>query len=595
MNHVERDAQHMAQSKAGAVAPDTAGWNFFAADSGLQDILALYLAEDLYAHLVPHLSRLGELCAGRLDRAAHLADRHPPVLHHRDRFGNDEQWIEYHPAYRELEHAAFGEFGIHALSHRGGILGWPEPLPVVAKHAFTYLFNQTEFGLGCPINVTDSGAHCLRLFGDDAVKERFLDRMLSTDVDELWQGAQFMTEKEGGSDVGSATTRAMFDGEHWRIYGDKWFCSNADGKAVLLLARPEGAPDGTRGLGMFVMPRFLDDGSPNAYRIIRLKDKLGTRSMASGEVKLEGAIAYPLGELENGMKQMLEMVNWSRLSNGVKSAALMRRAVHDATAAMRGRRVFGTLLSEKPLAKRQMLKIALPAEQSLSLSFYTADALDKAEGYGGQAASQTARAILRLATPVLKLRATRDGRKVTGDAMEMRGGIGYVEEWINPRLVRDAHLGSIWEGSSNVVAIDAVVRAVGKHACQEPFVADLDAKLAEAPDLPQSYRNQLREMLNRAGAELAAVAADSTGEAAMRQVTTLFYHTTTAVLLAWEGAMIHAARGDARRLLWSKLVVDHHLSPSDPFAIPRDEAENSVADLLLSDAPVSMSAVERLL
>ena len=273
----------------------------------------------------------------------------------------------------------------------------------------------------------------------------------------------------------------------------------------------------------------------------------------------------------------------------------MRRAVHDATAAIRGRRVFGTLLSEKPLARRQMLKIALPAEQSLSLSFYTADALDKAEGYGGQVASQTAKAILRLATPVLKFRATRDGRKVTGDALEMRGGIGYVEEWVNPRLVRDAHLGSIWEGASNVVAIDAVARAVGKHACQEPFVADLDAKLAEAPDLPRAYRNRLREMLNRAGAKLAAVAADTAGEAAMRQVTTLFYHTATAALLAWEGAMIHAARGDARRLLWSKLTVDHHLSPSDPFKIPCDEAENSLADLLLSDAPVSMSAAEQLL
>ena len=595
MNHVSQNSAVASETKAGHVAPDTTGWNFFEADRGLQDLLSLYLPEDMRLHIEPYLSRLGELCAGRLDRAAHLADRHPPVLHHRDRFGNDEQWIEYHPAYRELEQAAFGDFGIHALSHRGDVIGWPGPLPVVAKHAFTYLFNQTEFGLGCPINVTDSGAHCVRLFGDDALKDRFLDKMLSQDLNELWQAAQFMTEKEGGSDVGSATTRAEFDGEHWRIYGDKWFCSNADGRAVLLLARPEGAPGGTRGLGMFVMPRFLDDGSPNNYRIIRLKDKLGTRSMASGEVKLEGALAYPLGELENGMKQMLEMVNWSRLSNGVKSSALMRRAVHDATAAMHGRKVFGSALSEKPLAKRQMLKIALPAEQSLSLWFYTADALDKSEGYGDQAANQTAKAILRLATPVLKFRATRDGRKVTGDALEMRGGIGYVEEWVNPRLLRDAHLGSIWEGASNVVAIDIVARAVGKHACQEPFVADLDARLAESSELPEVYRENLRQLLQKAAENLGKVASDAASEVAMRQVSTTFYHAVTAALLAWEGARIHAVRGDARRVLWSKLVVDHHLSPQDPFSISGGDRENEIADFLLGHDAVSMDQVAKLL
>ena len=595
MNHVSQNSAVASETKAGHVAPDTTGWNFFEADRGLQDLLSLYLPEDMRLHIEPYLSRLGELCAGRLDRAAHLADRHPPVLHHRDRFGNDEQWIEYHPAYRELEQAAFGDFGIHALSHRGDVIGWPGPLPVVAKHAFTYLFNQTEFGLGCPINVTDSGAHCVRLFGDDALKDRFLDKMLSQDLNELWQAAQFMTEKEGGSDVGSATTRAEFDGEHWRIYGDKWFCSNADGRAVLLLARPEGAPGGTRGLGMFVMPRFLDDGSPNNYRIIRLKDKLGTRSMASGEVKLEGALAYPLGELENGMKQMLEMVNWSRLSNGVKSSALMRRAVHDATAAMHGRKVFGSALSEKPLAKRQMLKIALPAEQSLSLWFYAADAMDKSEGYGDQAANQTAKAILRLATPVLKFRATRDGRKVTGDALEMRGGIGYVEEWVNPRLLRDAHLGSIWEGASNVVAIDIVARAVGKHACQEPFVADLDARLAGSSELPEVYRENLRQLLQKAAENLGKVASDAASEVAMRQVSTTFYHAVTAALLAWEGARIHAVRGDARRVLWSKLVVDHHLSPQDPFSISGGDRENEIADFLLGHDAVSMDQLAKLL
>ena len=343
---------------ASAIAPDTRGMNFFRADASLQDLLAIYLADDLRAHLEPHLNRLGELAAGELDECAALADKHPPQLHHRDRFGRDHQWIEYHPAYRRLEAVAYGEFGIHAMSHRP-ILGWPTALPAVAKHAFTLLFNEAEFGLGCPINVTDSAAHLIRLYGDDAIKTRFLPRMLSQNMTELWQGAQFMTEKTGGSDVGGITTTAVKNADGWRIHGEKWFCSNADADVATLLARPEGAQSGSRGLALFVMPRLLADGTPNHYRIVRLKDKLGTRSMASGEINLEGALAYPLGHLDAGLKQMAEMINWSRLSNGIKSAALMRRAVHDAWQVYRYRQVFGARLLDLPLAQRQLLKLSV--------------------------------------------------------------------------------------------------------------------------------------------------------------------------------------------------------------------------------------------
>jgi alkylation response protein AidB-like acyl-CoA dehydrogenase len=254
--------------------------------------MRVYLSPALAQHIEPHLDRLGALAGGRLDECARLADRHVPVLHQRDRFGNDRQWIEYHPAYRELERAAYGEFGIHAMSHRKGILGWAETYPAVAKHAFTFLFNQTEFGMGCPINVTDGAARLLSRFGDEALKVKYLDGLTQTDMAKLTQGGQFMTEKEGGSDVGKLTTIAVQEGDHWRLFGEKWFCSNADAEVVMLLARPEGAVGGTRGVGLFLMPRRLDDGSQNHYRIVRLKDKLGTRSMASGPIKLEGALAY---------------------------------------------------------------------------------------------------------------------------------------------------------------------------------------------------------------------------------------------------------------------------------------------------------------
>ena len=567
------------------VAPDTTGLNFYRADPSLSDLLHLYLSPALMAHVEPHLDRLGARAGDELDGWARVADRHVPVLHQRDRFGRDEQWIEYHPAYHELERAAYGDFGIHAMSHRPGILGWPAPYPAVAKHAFTYLFNQAEFGLGCPINVTDGAAMLLSRFGDAALRAKYLDGLTQTDMARLTQGAQFMTEKEGGSDVGTLTTRAVREGDHWRLHGEKWFCSNADAAVAMLLARPEGAPAGTRGVGLFLMPRRLDDGTPNRYRIVRLKDKLGTRSMASGEVVLEGALAYAVGPLDRGFVQMAEMVNWSRLSNGVKSTAIMRRALHDALTVAHGRVAFGRRIVEHPLARRQLLKMLLPLEQALSVCFATADALDRAEHDGDKHAA----ALVRVLTPVLKLRATRDARKVCGDAMEMRGGTGYVEEFVTPRLLRDAHLGSIWEGTTSIVALDAVTRAVRRHSAEAALASELHARLDEAKALPDAYADRLRALVDRAIAFARAVAGDPARESDARRATSGLYHAASAVLLASEGARTHERRGDARRVVLSRLVVDHRLSARDPLAADAGPLETQAAALLLDDQAVPLA------
>jgi acyl-CoA dehydrogenase len=575
---------------ANLIAPDTSGMNFYRADPALKDLLRIHLPEKLFRHIEPHLDRLGELAGGRLDECARMADKHVPVLHQRDRFGRDVQWIEYHPAYRELERTAFGEFGIHAMSHRKGILGWPQTFPVVAKHAFTFLFNQAEFGMGCPINVTDGAAKLLSNYGDDALKKKYLDGLIQTDMSRLTQGGQFMTEKEGGSDVGTLATTAVPEGDHWRLTGEKWFCSNADAEIVMLLARPQGAAAGTSGVGLFLMPRWLDDGSPNHYRIVRLKDKLGTRSMASGEIKLEGAIAYAVGKLDRGFVQMAEMVNSSRLSNGVKSTALMRRAHHDAMAVARGRVVFGSRIVDLPLARRQLMKIMLATEQGLSMSFLTADALDRAE-----AGSQDAAALLRILTPTLKFRATRDARKVCGDAMEMRGGVGYIEEFATARLLRDSHLGSIWEGTGNIVALDALKRAVGRHGAEAALAADLHARLDDCASVPPAWRDRLRDLTDRAIDLAREVAGRADSEVEARRATSVLYHVASAVALAWEGSRIHAMRGDARRLLMSRLVVDHRLAATDPFRLTSDGKERVIASHLLGDRAVSMAEVGELL
>jgi acyl-CoA dehydrogenase len=590
MQPLKHDRTENSADRPGLLAPDTSGMNFYRADPALTDLLRIHLPDALFRHIEPHLDRLGMLAGGHLDECARLADRHVPVLHQRDRFGRDAQWIEYHPAYRELERAAFGEFGIHAMSLRKGILGWPEKYPVVAKHAFTFLFNQAEFGLGCPINVTDGCGKLLANFGSEALKARYLDGLTQTDMSKLTQGGQFMTEKEGGSDVGTLTTTAVQEGDHWRLSGEKWFCSNADAEVVMLLARPQGAVGGTRGVGLFLMPRKLDDGSPNHYRIVRLKDKLGTRSMASGEIKLEGAIAYAVGRLDRGFVQMAEMVNSSRLSNGVKSTALMRRAHHDAMTVAANRMVFGSRIIDLPLARRQLMKIMLATEQALSMSFLTADALDRAE-----AGSQDAAALLRILTPTLKFRATRDARKVCGDALEMRGGIGYIEEFATSRLLRDAHLGSIWEGTGNIVAIDALQRAVGRHGAEAALAADLHARLDDSAKVPSAWRDRLRELTDRAIGFAREVARRGEHEAEARRATSLLYHVASSVALAWEAGRIHDMRGDARRLLLSRMVIDHRLSAGDPFRLGENATQQAITDLLLGDRAAGMAEVGDLL
>ncbi len=587
----EQSRNRLANSdpRSALLAPDTSGMNFYRADPALSDLLRIHLPDALFRHIEPYLDRLGGLAGGYLDECARLADRHVPVLHQRDRFGRDVQWIEYHPAYRELERAAFGEFGIHAMSLRKGIMGWPDKYPVAAKHAFTFLFNQAEFGLGCPINVTDGCAKLLANFGSEALKQKYLDGLTQTDMNKLTQGGQFMTEKEGGSDVGSLTTTAVEEGDHWRLHGEKWFCSNADAKVVMLLARPEGAGPGTRGVGLFLMPRTLDDGSPNAYRIVRLKDKLGTRSMASGEIKLEGATAYAIGKLDRGFVQMAEMVNSSRLSNGVKSTALMRRAYHDAMTVAKSRVVFGSRIIDLPLARRQLMKIMLATEQALSMSFLTADALDRAE-----AGSQDAALLLRILTPTLKFRATRDARKVCGDAMEMRGGIGYIEEFATARLLRDAHLGSIWEGTGNIVAIDALARAIGRHGADSALAADLHARLDDSAGIPNTFRDRLRRLADSAIEFARKVAGQRENETEARRATSLLYHAASAVALAWEAGRIHEMRGDARRLLLSRLVIDHRLASADPFRLADAGAQRAITDALLDERALGMAEAAEL-
>lgn len=551
----------------GGAIPDSRGINLYRADPDAATLFAHYLPHTLFRHLEPTFDYLGAVAGGRLDQLAGIADHNPPTLSVRRRTGEDCNVVEKHPAYIEMERLAFSKLGLAALSHRG-VLGWPEAMPPAAKYALTYLFVQAEFGLMCPVSMTDSLTRTLKRYGDPNLVARFIERLTTLDFDELMQGSMFMTEQGAGSDVSAIATRAVSqpDGT-WKLTGDKWFCSNADADLAMVLARSEDVA-GIKAISLFLLPKVKSNGRPNDYRILRLKDKLGTRSMASGEIRLDGAEAYLVGERGRGFNQMADMVNNSRLSNGVRAAALMRRAVTEALFVSRRRQAFGRRLIELPLMRRQLAKMLVWTEQARTMMFLTADALDRANQNDVVGAK-----LARILTPLIKFRACRDARKVTGDAMEVRGGCGYIEEWPDARLLRDAHLGSIWEGTSNIVALD-VSRAISRDDAL-PALRTLNDTLLYDASLNRHTHAVFVKTLNRT-CEFAADVAAKKSEGLARQSASALYHITSAIGLAREATACRTPH----RLALARMVLTHRLLPRDPLG---GDGEVGDIDHILAD------------
>ncbi|SAL82867.1 acyl-CoA dehydrogenase domain-containing protein [Caballeronia arvi] len=564
------------QEPATSNIPDSRGINFFTSDPSFGPLLRSFLGETTYYAIKDRLVDLGERASDELDVWATNADHNPPVLIQRTRRGEALQRIEKHPDYVALERVAYSELGLASMSHRSDA---PPPL---VKYALTFLFVQAEFGLCCPVSMTDSLTRTLRKFGSRELVDRYLPMLASQDFDTLFQGAMFMTEQAAGSDTGRTVTRATRSvdangKEIWKLTGDKWFCSNADADLAMVLARPDDAPEGIKGLALFLLPKVLEDGTRNAYHIVRLKDKLGSRSMASGEIVLEGAEAYLIGEVGRGFHQMADMINMSRLSNGVRAAGLMRRALTEALHVARNRSAFGRKLIEMPLMQRQLMKMMLPAEQARSMFMQIATLLPKADRGEALAAR-----CVRILTPLVKFRACRDARKATGDAMEVRGGVGYIEEWADPRLVRDSHLGSIWEGTSNIVALD-VARATRREGALESLGQYLNAQLDDAA-LPQESLELLRDVFRRASAALDSVAECGRDES-VREAASAVYNATTAIFMATEAARVG---NDFRRLALAHLIVKHKLIPRDPLSPANVSADADVLRKLVDEAPMTL-------
>ncbi len=373
---------------------------------------------------------MGELAVRVVAPLAATADRNSPWL-----VGNR---VEYHPSYREMEAIAYGS-GMVSMKYES-------QMGHLVSFALGYLFAMAEMGLYCPVCMTDGVARVITRHGTAEQAARVVPHMGSSDAAQRWTGAMFVTEKAGGSDVGANETIAR----NGRLTGLKWFCSNADANAVLITARPEGASAGTKGLRTFLLL------SREGVQIERLKDKLGVRSMPTGEVRLTDAPAEEVG----GFSAMLEMMNLSRLYNAVASVAVIGRAIHEARYYIERRIAFGRPVIEHPLAAETLFDLEAEHLAALLLTFETVDALQRADNGDAEAAL-----LLRTLIPIVKAVTGKLAVPCVSEAMELIGGNAYIEESPLPRMLRDAQVLPIWEGTTNIMVLDAlrVARKEGGH------------------------------------------------------------------------------------------------------------------------------------
>jgi len=375
--------------------------------------------------------------------------------------------------------------------------------------------------------MTDGAAHLINRYATPELKERFLPRLGATDMKRVFTGAMFLTEKQGGSDVGQITTVAKggagVPGEKVQLFGDKWFCSNVDADVVMILARPEGAPTGTRGLGLFLLPRHLEDGTRNTYRVNRIKEKLGERSFPSGEVTLDGATAYLLGGPGQGFLQMAEMLNVSRLYNAVASIGVMRRSVTEAIAWAETRVAFGKNVIDHPLMAETLMDMACEQRLAMNWAFRGVELMDKLET--GRA-SDVERRTLRMLTPLLKYVLGKLAVSLASEGVEALGGNGYIEDWPMARVLRDAQVLPIWEGTTNILVLDTF-RAMKKESGHEVLFAEIDRGIEASP---AELREQLGELLDELKVALVELSGDAAGEHAWRDWTdraSLLWNVTT--------------------------------------------------------------------
>ncbi len=468
--------------------------NFYTGNRVFQNMLRFFMGDDAFAAIQPQLEAFGSVCASVIDPAATENDRignHPQLIRWND-LGQRTEEIHFHPSYHVAGRAAI-ESGILALQ--------AQPGHALQQAALFFLLSHCgEMGHACPIACTSGLIRALQNKGDDPLRRRYLPGLLSSDYDRRLVGAQFITEIQGGSDVGANACMAVpVDGEPgvWRISGEKWFCSVANADLFLVSARPENAADGTRGLGAFVVPRRLPDGSLNGFRIRRLKDKFGTRTLATGEIDFEQAIGYQLGAIDEGFKIIIEMVlNVSRWFNAIGSCGLMQRGYLEARAFASRRTAFGAPIIRYPLVQEALAEIKASLYAGLASTLYLSRLIDLMDL---QQATDNEKAVHRLLVNINKYSTSVAASLALRRAQEILGGNGAVETFsVIPRLYRDSVVYESWEGSHNVLCLQ-VLRDCRKYGFHQAYFETMlqQVNSVSQPEL-SPYQQSLLQMIRQA-------------------------------------------------------------------------------------------------
>jgi acyl-CoA dehydrogenase len=549
----EKSRRYRTEDYRGAV-----GLNWYLTDPSLQFTMAYYLRPDELAVVEPHLVRMGELMGGPVARWAEETDRNPPRLERYDRWGHDISQVVMPASFTQSKRAVLdAQQALRSDARTAKVSSG------LALFASNYLLNQADIGMGCALGTGGGMVQALvAAYAPADVREHVLAKFASGE----WAGetAQLLTERTGGSDLGALETTARRVGDAWLLNGFKWFASNCAGEAFVVMAKPEGAPDSTRGVANFLVLRTRRDGSRNGVRVRRLKDKLGTRSVASGEVEFVDAEAFLLsGEPSEqagpsdgkGLGRMMELTNAARLGIALFGLGNARRALVESLCYARQREAFGGALIDKPLMRRKLAEMIVDVEAAQALVF---------DGTGAANHRQPRAMPQRIAVPVTKLKVCRLGITAASDAIEIHGGNGYIETWPVARLLRDAQVNTIWEGPDNILCLD-VRRGIEKTRAHEALLARLRDAVSVSDD-DETTRLVARRVEDLDAAITAWSKLDTRlAEARLFPLAQFMGDVYAAALLTEQAAWEREARGGDRKALVARLYAQRYLADRGPL------------------------------
>ena len=504
----------------------------------------------------------GPLVGGPIARRAEITDKNGPVLERWDHWGREADRVVHNQSWLDNK-ADLVRHNYTSLQVRAG----NRPVPGVVTAALNYLVCQAETALICAMGMTNGAADIVQRYTPDAVRNDVVGRLTSADPDAAWEGGMFLTERQGGSDVGANTTTAVQDGDEWRLYGEKFFCSNIDADVFIVLARPEGAPPGGRGLATFVVPRQLPDGSTNGFHMRRLKPKMGTVGVPTGEVVIEGARAWLAGSSGQsatgdaardgrGLNRMMEMVNGSRFGVAIMGLGIHRRSFLEAAIYAARREQWGQRIDRYPLVRETLVDLLVELEAGMAVTFECAAAAR------GATDEEEARLIRRILIPLAKMRATRVAVGAASTALEVLGGNGYMNDWPMARQFRDAQCHPIWEGTENIICLD-VRRAMRSEGAHEALLSRIERSLDTAGRHEPLARpaDSVAATLKEAREAIAylATADDDLQLLQARRLANLLADLSEGAVLLDEAAWALDRDGDARKALVARRFARSHL------------------------------------